>query len=355
MKSKKIFFLAASLVLAAFLLAGCGGSGGGSGTAGKGAESGKKFVMRLGTASAGEHRQNKTMEEFKKRLEAKAGDRITVENYPASQLGTAAQMIQGLQDGSVQGVLLPSGYYGSVVPQISVIDLPFFFENSDQAYRILNSGGDAALKKYLEAKGIVPVAWLRGSDRLILSKKPLNSMNDLKGMKLWCFPNPIAQEEVKAFGASPTNLDPGDLAVGLQQGTVDGAVTDATFFNAMKLYVTAPYLLMAPRGSITNAFMVSKVWLDSLPEDLQKAVRDTAKEVVEDFEYNYLKEYEKKSMDNMKANGLKVIEPSEAFLADMKAASQAVHQKYLQSVPQAQEVYDGLKALIEKDSQSKKQ
>ncbi|MGQ9823987.1 MAG: TRAP transporter large permease subunit [Desulfotomaculales bacterium] len=80
--------------------------------------------LGLGTASAGEHQQNKTMEEFKKRLEAKAGDRITVENYPASQLGTAAQMIQGLQDGSVQGVLLPSGYYGSVVPQISVIDLP---------------------------------------------------------------------------------------------------------------------------------------------------------------------------------------------------------------------------------------
>lgn len=353
MKSKKVFFYAVSVLIAAFLLAGC--SGGSSGNAGKSADSGKKYVMRIGTASAGAHQQNATMEEFKKRLEAKVGDRITVQNYPSSQLGTAAQMIQGLQDGSVQGVLLPSGYYGSVAPQVSVIDLPFFFENSDQAYRILNSGGDATLKKYLEEKGIVPVAWLRGSDRLILSKKPLNGMNDLKGMKLWCFPNPIAQEEVKALGAAPANLDPGDLAVGLQQGTVDGAVTDATFFNAMKLYVTAPYLLMAPRGAITNAFMVSKVWLESLPEELQKAVRDTAKEVVENFEYNYLKEFEKKSMDNMQANGLKIIEPSEAFLADMKAASQAVHQKYLESVPGARGVYDELKALIEKDNQGKKQ
>lgn len=345
MKRKSVLVLTVVVMIIALILTGCGGSK--PADQPKVPEAGKKIVMRMGTGSAGLHQQNATMAEFKKQLEAKIGDKIEVQIYPASQLGTMAQMVQGTQDGSIQAVFCPSGYFAQIAPVVAIIDLPYFFKNSDQAYKILNAG--TPLDSYMAGKGFVVASWLRGVDRVILSKKPIADMNDIKGMKLHCFPNPIAQEEIKAFGGVPTNIDTGDVSVALQQGTIDGTVSDVTFFNAMKFYVSAPNLTLAPHGAITNVFAISKVWLDGLSEDVRKAILETAKEVTVNFEYDYVEQFGKKSLETMVANGLKVVEPSAQFEADLQKASQAVHGKYISGGPEYQQMYNDIKAPIDKE------
>lgn len=369
---KRWLQLVAVLCVAALVLAACGGgsgssggsqsgqsgqssqsgqsgSSGSSGTSGSsGGGSQQKYTMRIGTPTVSPHPQNFTIEEFKKQIEEKTGGQITVELYPGSQLGTGPQMIQGLVDGSIQGVAIPSGYFGQVAPAISIIDLPYFFENSDHAYRVLNGGGDAKLRAYLEERGIIPAAWLRGSDRLILSKKKIEKMDDFKGLKIWSFPNPIAQAEIESLGASPVNMNPGEVASGLMQGVIDGVASDVTFFNGFALYQSASYVLMAPRGAVANTFAVSKKWMDTLPADLQELILTTAKDIVENLQYDYLGQVQDKSWENMKANGVEQLEPSAEFLAAMREASKAVHDKYLGTDPQAKEIYNDLKEWAEK-------
>jgi len=371
---KRWLQLIAVLCVAALVLAACGGGGssggnqsgqsgqseqsgpssqsgssGSSGATGSSGGGGKQiYVMRIGTPTVSPHPQNFTIEEFKKQIEEKTGGQISVELFPGSVLGTAPQMIQGVVDGSIQAVAIPSGYFGQVAPAISVIDLPYFFDDSDHAYRVLNGGGDAKLRAYLEERGIIPAAWLRGSDRIIISKKRLENMDDFKGLKIWAFPNPISQAEIESLGASPMSLNPSEVAMGLMQGIIDGVASDVNFFNGFALHESAKYVLMAPKGAVANTFAVSKKWMDTLPADLQELILTTAKDIVENQQYDYLGQVQDKSWENMISNGVEQLEPSAEFLSAMREASKAVHDKFLGTDPQAQEIYDDLKEWIEK-------
>ncbi|HHY13208.1 MAG TPA: TRAP transporter substrate-binding protein [Thermoanaerobacterales bacterium] len=342
MRNKRFSLIMLIVVLSVMLITTACGTSGDNGK--DSADGGKKFIMRISTATAGDHPNNVVVREFKKRLEEKEGDRITVEHYPSNQLGTAAQIMSGVQDGSVQGMIMPSGYFGSLAPAINVLDLPFMFKDADEAYNILHKG--TKLDDYLMEKGLVPMPWLPSMDRVILSKNPIESIEDLKGKKVWCFPNIVAQEEIKSYGGTPVNLDPGDLAVAVQQGTIDGLNTDPTFYNTQKFYVSAPHLITAPKGTVINVMMASKVWLETLPEDLQESIKEIAKEVSDEVAVDYYRDYQVESIEDMIENGLKFNEASEELLSDMKKGADSVNERFFQNVPEAKEIYEEIKMLI---------
>jgi len=329
-------------------LAGCGGGKEQPSKNSSDSSTQKQYIMRIGTVTIKPQMQAATMEEYKKRLEAKLGDKVKVELYPASQLGTIQQMVQGLQNGSVQAVVIPTGFYANVAPAISVFDVPFLLTNAEQGARILNSGGDKELAKYLATKGLVPMSWVQSLRPSMVSKKPITKMEDFKGQKIRVFPNPIAQMTFTSFGASPTTIDTAELTSAIQQGTIDSITGDASLFASMKLYQQAPNLLIAPQGAVLAPFMASKTWLDNLPTDIKDTVIKTAMETVTEFEYDYVKTYEANILKDFEAKGVKITEPSPEFNAQMQQASIAVHDKYKNSGPEAKAIYDSLKAEIDK-------
>ena len=129
---KKLALLLGITLTASLALSACGGTdtpaSGGTSTptdtpagqpSGGATEITGSYTVRLGTPTGGKHQQNVTMEEFKARVEEASGGAITVELYPTSQLGTAAQMIEGVQNGTIEGVLIPSSYFASYAPAIA--------------------------------------------------------------------------------------------------------------------------------------------------------------------------------------------------------------------------------------------
>ncbi|MCG9968197.1 TRAP transporter substrate-binding protein [Pelotomaculum terephthalicicum JT] len=327
-------------------LAGCGGTNQ-AGQTNNGGDSQKQYVMRIGTVTVQPQMQNETMEQFKQRLEAKLGDKVKVELYPASQLGTMQQMIQGLQNGSVQGVIIPSGYYATVAPAIGVLDLPYFFANGAQAARIMNSGGDKELAAYLATKGMVPLGWVESCDITILSKDPITRMEDIQGKKIRVFPNAISQEVINSLGASATTLDTAELSAAVQQGTIDGVYADPSLFWAMKLYQLHQNLLLAPKAGVLSTFMSSKTWLDSLPADIRDTICETAMETITEHMYDYVKQYYEDWNKEFRAAGVQIVEPSAEFNAQIKQATQSAHELYLSGGPENQKIYDALKVAID--------
>ncbi|GAB4245139.1 MAG: 2,3-diketo-L-gulonate transporter substrate-binding protein YiaO [Thermoleophilia bacterium] len=363
-EKRRILFLLLALVLALGLAA-CGGdetdteetdtteaeepaSGDEEGEeAEEAADSGETYTMKIGTVTVDPNEQNFFMQEMKRVLEEEAGDRITVELYPASQLGTIAQMMQGLQNGSLEAIALPTSFFQPLAPGIGVIDLPYFLPTGEEAAEILNGEGGAPLREYMESKGMVPVALYPTEDSTVWSKDPIETMDDFKGMKIRTFPNPVSQQTLEVWGASPTMMDSGDVYVGLQQGTIDGIFTQETFIAAMKLYESLGYNLQAPKVPTILSLMVSKAWFDELPADLQQLIRDTADEVTATTVKEYTNNYIAESKQIIEEGGVEYLEPSPELSAAMEEASQAVHEEYKQSQPEAEEIYNALKAAIE--------
>lgn len=342
-------------LVCSMLFALCACSGGGNTAAGGGSaapvedDGQTTYVLRLGTATAGTHPHNVWMEDFETKLEEATDGRIDVQLYPAGQLGNLAELIQGLRDGTVDSTVVPTTYYGTTFVSATVIDLPYLFSGSEQLYRILNEN-DTKYTQAFEDNGIIPVAYLRMFDRQILTVKKVESLADLKNVKIWSLPSVVIQQEVGAMGAVISNLDMGELAPSLQNGTVDGALTDQSLFLSQSLYSSAKYMLDAPNDAMVSLFAISPVWWNKLPADLQEIVKQVALETVENTEYGYIDTMGENAIQTMTAAGLEVVEPSEEFQAELESALAQVTDWYLETYPETQEIYDELVTLVEADN-----
>lgn len=311
-------------------------------------DTGETYVLRLGAATAGQHPHNVWMEAFETELEEASEGRIDVQLYPSGQLGNMAELIQGLRDGTVDSAVFPTTYFSTTYMGATVIDLPYLFEDSEQLYRIL-SENDTLYTKGYEDNGIIPVTYLRLFERQVLSKNKVESMEDFKGIKMWSLPSEVIQKEVATMGATISNLDMGELAPSLQNGTVDGALTDMALFLSQSLYTSAQYLLDAPNDAMVSLYAISPVWWNQLPEDLQKTVTETAQQVSEEVGYPYIDTMSENALEVMTEAGLEVVEPSAEFEAELQEELSAVTDWYLETYPEYQDMYNELAELVEAD------
>ena len=310
-------------------------------------DDGTVYTLRAAAASVAPASEPLCNEEFKRLIE-EATDRIVVETYPGGSAGTNVQVTTGLQDGSIQAVCLPAGYWEAFCPEIGVTGLPMTFGGPEEIYQVLQQEGElrTLLDEALAEKGFVVGAWLRDCDSRFLSKKPINSIEDLKGMKVWCMANTKINDTINALGGTAVNFDTGDLAVSLQQGTIDCVYTGNTLFRALKLYESAKYLNISKVVINVNVLMLSKPWLDSLPEDLREIVMDCAEQAgLWHYEYNTT------SLDDCMTefidNGVTVSYADDAFRDYAKEVTKPIIEGYVNQSDSCKAVYDAAVAAVE--------
>ncbi len=327
-------FLIASLVLVLFLCA----------PAAHAAQE-KKIVMRIGTITAMPQTQSFAAETFKKLVEAKVGDRLDVQVFHTSQLGTMPQHLQGLQNGSIHAVFLPCGFQSIMVPEIGILDLPFFFPDSEWVYKMFNKGYTGPLAEAMLKKGVLFISTPPSPDRNIFMTKPVTKESDFAGMRIRTYASPISQQSISAFGFTPVNLDTSEISVAIQQGTVDGIESDITFWHGMKLF-KANYRLANYHGSMVHMMSVSNRWFDGLPADIQQAIIEAGKATPPIVHEHVEKALLPRVLNDPDAK-LTDVNVSQEILDGMIARSKKVHDFYVGQGPTFQKTYDYYKALIE--------
>lgn len=352
MKSKKVAVMVFAMILAfSLVLAGCSGggdTGGGSAPASTGSQStagggtantGDTYTIRMGCATVLPSHPNYFMEQFKEALEAKS-DQFVVELYPANQLGSNVEMIQGLQNGTVQTVVLPIGFFTPTAPVMNILDLPRLVPDSEVQYEMLNNSeiGDEFVEQ-ISQKGITPLSFLYCVEKEMILDKEIKSFSDLKGLKIRGFDSDVAQAELKSYGATPVSMSTGDLAMALQQGAINGVHADVTMFAPLKLFEQAPYLIRAPYSAMSNCVMFSNIFLDSLPDDLRQLVEETVVECRETTK-TYTHDYIETCYEQIEEGGGTLIVPDDTFYTEIDAAAKGVQEEYIGNNPDFQDLYD---------------
>lgn len=325
-------------------LMGCGTSTKNGGTT-ESENTNEKYTLRIAVATSGANPQNFTMEKFKELLEAET-DQIVVELYPSGQLGTLTSQLQSVQDGSLEASIMPASYFSSFAFAASIVDLPYTF-SSDELYNVLNDE-DCILNDYMKKKGYVVGGWLRMGSRYILSDSEIKSMDDMKNKKIWCLPSTILQNEMKAYGASTATLDLGDLAVALQNGTIDGCQADVLLMAPMKLYESTKYLNLIPGSGVTSAFVFSDDWMSTLPKNIQDLILKVAKNTIVNYEYDYAVELINNCNNTLKEAGVIFTEPSDEFYKELKDTAQPIVEEYKDTDKDCSEIYNNLQKILKK-------
>ena len=223
MKLRNMFagILAGAMVLS---LTACGSDPKPGNTSGSGGEE-QSLTLSIGytTASNDDDPYHLTALRFKELVEEKTNGRITVIEYPSSQLGSEPEMWEGMQTGTCDMAVMTNAYVSSYVPANGTLDLPFIFSDLEQARSVLDGEFGRSLIGNMDGTGVTCLAFSEGGFRQLCTRNAaIRTPGDLAGLKIRCMETKTYLSAYASLGVNATPMAWGELLTALQQGTVDG-------------------------------------------------------------------------------------------------------------------------------------
>ncbi|MEC4766767.1 TRAP transporter substrate-binding protein [Halomonas sp. CUBES01] len=205
---------------------------------------------------------------FKETLEELSDGAYTVNEHPSGSLGGEREMIEGLQIGTVDFVITSTGPLGNFVPETYVLDLPFLFEDYEEARCVLDSDlGDELLAK-MSDHDLVGLAWSENGFRhMTNSQREIATPEDAEGLRVRTMENSVHQEAFRQMGARPTPMAFPELFTALQQGTVDGQENPITVIVATNFWEVQDYLSLTGHVYSPAVVLGSPIFMDGLSEE----------------------------------------------------------------------------------------
>ena len=241
------------------------------------------IVMKLSTATMHDT-QHEWLIRFAAAVEKDSGGRIKGEVYPASQLGAIPRQIEGTQFGSIQGWVGPPEFLVGVDERYEALSAPGLFSSREQYQRTIDDPAVRDLMLGLGAnKGLLGAGLFPIGPSSIDTKKPVNRLADYNGLKIRVLASPFQLEMIKRMGGSPVAMTLADVLPALQQGTIDGSLTTITQYTTLHYIDAAKYVVETGQPYVSSIAVLSKKWVDGLPADLQKIVRDDGLKVSKDI------------------------------------------------------------------------
>jgi TRAP-type C4-dicarboxylate transport system substrate-binding protein len=240
-----------------------------------------EFVMKFGCATMNEG-QHQFLKFYKEEVEKASGGRIEVQVYPNSQLGPIPREIEGVQLGSIQGYSGPVDFFVGIDPRFGVFSAPMVFKSEENAAATIHDPTlEKAMLELVTPKRMVGIATLGLGASDYGAKKAILALADFTGKKLRINGTELERKKMAALGATGIGMPLSEVVPALDQGTIDGTISGLSVFVAFKMNDLIKTITVTNDTFINSIVVVSKVWLDTLPPDLQKVIIDSGK-IVQD-------------------------------------------------------------------------
>lgn len=214
---------------------------------------------------------------FKKMVEEKSKGRIKVEVYSGGQLGDDTKGSEACRAGELEVVNTSTAPLVGLVPELAIFDIPFLFDNSEMADKVVGGEIGNYLNKKLEEKGLINLAWNENGFRdLTNSVKVVKTPKDLSGLKIRTMENKYHLEAWKLMGASPTPMSWSEVFTALQQGTIDGQENPIPNFYSTRIQEVNKYITITNHIYSPFLFLFSKQIFDSYDKETQDIIREAA-------------------------------------------------------------------------------
>ena len=268
-------------------------------------------------------------ENLGKKLEAATNGRLSVQMFPSMQLGGEKETIEQTQIGAIQMLRVSVGTMGPIVDDINVINMPFLFKNTAHAQRMMDGPiGQELLDKVTASPnaGLVALGWMdSGARSLYNTKKPIKTIEDLKGMKFRVIGNPIFVDMMNALGGNGVAMGYDQVFSSLQTGVIDGAENNPPSYVFSNHYTAAKYYSLTEHLIIPELLLFSKKAWTALSSEDQDLLKKFAREAQME-ERELWKKYEQTAMEKAKAAGCEITEIADK--APFQNAVKPVWDKY---------------------------
>lgn len=222
------------------------------------------------------------MAKFKSLVEENSNGQITVELYPSGQLyASEREAIEAVQAGNIEMTVTASSPVAGFNKHFMVLDLPFLFPNHETAHEALDGELGQSLLDELPEQGLVGLAYGEtGMRQITNSRQPIESPEDLEGLKIRTMENQVHIDTFNTLGANASPFAFGELYSALQQNIYDAMENPINLIDQMKFYEVQKYLTISNHAYTATVGFMNEEFYSSLPKDMQKVVKDAAVEAM---------------------------------------------------------------------------
>ena len=290
MKKVIAIVLALSVI---FALAACGSSTSGMTPPTNSKDpSAETYTIVIGSADGSGGITHQGMQKFEEMVESRSEGRVDVQIYMDSLLGGEREITEGQLLGTIQMSPVSEGVYDVYDDAFAIIELPYMFSS----YDAFNAACDGAIGDYLNEKfeenGFISFGiFSMGFRGVVNNKRTIVTPDDMKGLKLRVPEVSSYLDCFTALGTNPTPMNWSEIYTALQQGTVDGMEGSPPVLNDSRFQEVSKYFTVTNHIMSTGVFTISKAYYESLPEDIQTIVRESAEETVTWLREAYVNEW----------------------------------------------------------------
>jgi len=273
----------------------------------------KKMTIRAATANPQGSLHVVAIDKFKEIVEKESNGAITVQTFYGGSLGDEQANVKQLRNAEIHLAVLADGNLTPFAPQAGVFILPYMFPKISDAEKLF--GNEAFMNKTADAiakqSRTRPLSWLVGGYRIITnSKKSINTMADLKGLKIRVPAVELQLAAFRSWGVEPHPLAWSETFNGLQQGVVDGQENphainrDQKFWEVQKYITNIHYMLWV------GPMLVSDPWFRRLDPQTKALVEKAAKEAAA-YEWKWSAEQDEIALKECLARGMVINDVSD--------------------------------------------
>ncbi|MCQ0970232.1 TRAP transporter substrate-binding protein [Paracoccus sp. TK19116] len=268
-------------------------------------------------------------------VKEKTDGRICIEVFPSAQLGEEKDTIEQTQFGVIDMVRASFGTFNDIVPDTQLFSLPYLFRSEQHMHKVMDGPIGDELGEAFAEKDLVALAYYDGGARSFYnSQKPIQSIEDLQGMKFRVMQNDVFVDMMDALGANATPMPYGEVYSAIQTGVIDGAENNYPSYDSSGHAEVAKYFTLDQHLMVPELVAMSKMTWDKLsPEDQEIVLTAAQNSAV--LERKLWAEQEEASRAKVEEAGAEIIADidKQPFIDAMAP----VYEKYV-TTPEAQDL-----------------
>lgn len=283
----------------------------------------QQIVIKAGHGGQTGHPTHGAMVRMAGLLRERTNGQVRMDVFPDRQLGEERELVEGLQLGTVDMTSVSTGPLVSFVPQVGVLDLPFLFQDSAHAYRVLDGEIGRDILGRFQARGIQGLAYWENGWRHLTSRNPVSSPTDLRGMKLRTMQNPVHIQAFRNLGAAPVPMVWGEVFTSLGQGVIDGQENPLGVIALNSLWEVQRHVALTRHLYGPHLVLFSKARWDRLPGNVRDTITGMMPEITA-WQRAEVTRLDAEAADLLRSRGMTVTE------VDIRPFQQAAQQTYAQ-------------------------
>ena len=218
---------------------------------------------------------------FEELLKQKAGDDFDINLIRGQSLGNAQQVMEQHQAGSVDVMYSRPDWFTSSVNDFQVLSWGFTFRDREHMQTFLDSEIFEGLRQQaIDKMGVRILAAAVDQPRILYTREPVNSVDDLVGIKMRVPGIKAYLKLWETLGTVPTQVAWAEAFLALESGVVDGAEADASGAYSQKFHVAAPNITLTNHLMSSAEISVNEAKWNSMSSQQQKWLEDAASEAV---------------------------------------------------------------------------